>query len=207
MKKSNTFLTIALILLIVIAIICTLVFNKPNKPLEPNITKPYEEANNKIKYVAPEVKEEKICLASFTTNITYPDDARTHNIKTVCNYLNKTIIKSGEVFSFNNTLGPFNEEQGYTQSTGFDANGKIIKIIGGGICQVSSTLYNVALMSDFEIIERNEHSAPVDYVEQGKDATVCFPSVDLKFKNTTKYDLEILSSCDGNKVTVEAWKK
>lgn len=208
MEQKNAILTILLILLIGLAVFAVIKFNNNSN----ENTEIYSEKNNKIKVndttpkkQSRETKIESKCIASFTTNITYPDDKRTHNVTTCCNYLNNTIIKSNEIFSFNDTLGPFNEEQGYTESTGFDSEGKIIKIIGGGICQVSSTLYNVALNSKFEIIERNEHSAPVDYVAQGKDATICYPYVDLKFKNTSNTDIKIKSNCDGKQVTIEFW--
>lgn len=213
MEQKNTVLTILLILLIALAVFAVIWFNKNNankneygSNSKNNI---YEEINNKSKTNENSGKDnttkKDTCIANFTTNITYPDKKRTHNITTCCNYLNGKVIQSGKTFSFNDTLGPFNEDQGYTESTGFDADGKIIKIIGGGICQVSSTLYNVALNAKLEVIERNEHSAPVDYVAQGKDATICYPYVDLKFKNTTSSDITIKANCNGKQVTVEFW--
>ena len=201
MKQRNTILTLLLILLIGLAVFAVIWFNK-------NDLEKVENNSNKVAEIYIEstanVKKD-VCIASFTTKITYPDEKRTHNVTTCCNYLNNTILESKKIFSFNDTLGPFNEEQGYVESTGFDSDGKIIKIIGGGICQVSSTLYNVALNSNLEIVERNEHSAPVDYVAQGKDATICYPYVDLKFKNNTNSDITIKANCDGNQVTIEFW--
>ncbi len=202
MEHKNTILTILLVMLISLAIFAVIKLNKTPSSDKRNSNIYNEENESKIKI---EEKKEELprCIASFTTNITYPNEERTHNITTGCKYLNSVVIKSGETFSFNDTLGPFNEAQGYTESTGFDSDGKIIKIVGGGICQVSSTLYNAALMAKLEIVERNEHSAPVDYVAQGKDATICYPYVDLKFKNTLDSDITIKSNCDGEKVTVE----
>lgn len=205
MEQKNTVLTILLILLISLAVFAVIWSNKTSfqkgKKLSNNTNKVYEEINNK----ADRNSAKDTCVASFATCITYPDEKRTHNVIICCNYLNNTIINADQTFSFNETLGPFSEEQGYTESTGFDSEGKIIKIIGGGICQVSSTLYNVALNAEFDIVERNEHSAPVDYVAQGKDATICYPYVDLKFKNTTTSDITIKANCDGKTVTVEFW--
>ncbi len=202
MEHKNTILTILLVMLISLAIFAVIKLNKTHSSDKQNSNIYNVENESKIKI---EEKKEELprCIASFTTNITYPNEERTHNITTGCKYLNSVVIKAGETFSFNNTLGPFNEAQGYTESTGFDSDGKIIKIVGGGICQVSSTLYNAALMAKLEIVERNEHSAPVDYVAQGKDATICYPYVDLKFKNTLDSDITIKSNCDGEKVTVE----
>lgn len=205
MERKNTILTILLVLLIGLAVFAVIKLSDNSiKDGKNNLV--YEEKNNKIDTNTNVKKPETDkCIASFTTKITYADSNRTHNITTCTNWLNGIVIKSGEVFSFNDTLGPFSEEQGYTESTGFDSDGKVIKMTGGGICQVSSTLYNTALNSKLEIIERNEHSAPVDYVAQGKDATICYPYVDLKFKNTTDSDITIKSICDGKTVTVELW--
>lgn len=202
MEHKNTILTILLVILIGLAIFAIVRLNKTSANNNKTDQIYEEEAENKVNVKTKQENEPK-CIASFTTNITYPDEARTHNITTGCKYLNSIVIKSGDTFSFNESLGPFNEDQGYTQSTGFDSDGKIIKIVGGGICQVSSTLYNTALMANLEIIERNEHSAPVDYVAQGKDATICYPYIDLKFKNTLDEDITIKANCDGKQVTVE----
>lgn len=209
MERKNNILTILLVLLIALAVFAVIKLKNGNTDDSKN-NLIYEEKNSKIDTntntnIATKKAKTDECIASFTTTLTYPDDKRTHNITTCCNWLNGTVIAAGEVFSFNDTLGPFSEEQGYTDSTGFDSDGKIIKIIGGGICQVSSTLYNTALISELEIIERNEHSAPVDYVPQGKDATICYPYVDLKFKNTTNSDITVKAICDGKTVTVELW--
>lgn len=202
MEHKNTVLTILLVILISLAIFAVIKLNNKTSNNKDIINTYNEDNQNKVKVEETEEEFPK-CIASFTTNITYPDESRTHNITTCCKYLNSVVIKSGETFSFNETLGPFNEEQGYTESTGFDSNGKIIKIIGGGICQVSSTLYNTALMANLVIVERNEHSAPVDYVAQGKDATICYPYVDLKFKNNLSSDITVKAVCDGKQVTVE----
>lgn len=202
--KQKT-ITMILIILIVISIFSVIYFNVllPNQNINNNII-PYVENSNKLNVQKNEQNKTK-CIASFTTEIKYPDENRTHNILNACNYLNNCNISKGEIFSFNEVLGPFSEEQGYVQSTGFDAEGKIIKIIGGGICQVSTTLYNAALIANFEIIERNEHSAPVDYVPQGKDATICYPYVDLKFKNTYGSDVFLKAKCDSKTVTIELY--
>lgn len=200
MKQNNIGITILLGLIIVVAIGTIIFINNNN-------TSPYQEENKSINLPPTNMKKENICIASFTTNLTYPDNNRTHNIITACNNLNNYIIMADQTFSFNHVLGPFNENQGYVESTGFDSNGKVIKIIGGGICQVSSTLYNAALMADLEIIERHAHSAPVDYVPQGKDATVCYSNVDFKFKNTTNKNIIIKSICNGNNVKIELYEE
>jgi len=211
MKDNTLGITLMLFILILLAFISIVIFNKDKINNQTHIT-PYTEKNETYTIAnntGNEKKEVKapICLASFTTNITYNNENRVHNIKTVCDYLNNHIIKSGETFSFNEALGPFSEEKGYVESTGFDSEGELIKIIAGGICQVSSTLYNTVLMANLEIVERHEHSNSVDYVPKGKDATVCYSGVDFKFKNTTQKDIIIKSYCNGNTVKIELYNE
>ncbi|MBR5227799.1 MAG: VanW family protein [Clostridia bacterium] len=201
MNKNNIILTIILIILIAVAIFAIYTFKGSANISRVN---PYEEA---YKHIVPNKEEKNICLTSFSTKITYPDENRTHNIKTGCKYLNGLVIYQGDTFSFNEALGPFNEYQGYIESTGFNSEGEIIKIVGGGICQVSSTLYNCALNYNLEIVERHAHSAPVDYVPQGKDATILYDTVDLKFKNTTNKEITIKSYFKDESITVEFWTK
>lgn len=98
------------------------------------------------------------------------------------------------------------EENGYKLAKGFDDDGKLIDIPGGGMCQVSSTLYNVALIANLEITERHPHSRRVYYVPVDKDATIYYPSLDLKFINNTGYDLKISAQNDNYSVTIKMYK-
>ena len=141
-------------------------------------------------------------LASFTSTLYDNSENRMFNIQKATEILNNTTLKAGEEFSFNNTVGQMGEENGYKKANGFDSNGKIIQIAGAGMCQISSTVYNVALLSNMQITERHPHSRRVYYVPQDKDATVYYPDLDLKFINTTGYDIKIYSSTDNYSVTV-----
>ena len=154
-------------------------------------------------YIEP--KEETI--ASFSTNILDKDSNRQINVNITCSTLNGTIVKSGETFSFCDTVGQATAERGYKEAKVFDADGNVILGYGGGNCQVSSTLYNVVLQdSNFEIVERHPHSHTVYYVEEDKDAAVACGSVDFKFKNNNNFDIRIDASTDGELVTISIKK-
>ena len=107
-------------------------------------------------------------IASFSTKIYTPnDEARQNNIRITCSKLNGTVVKSGETFSFCDTVGKATPEEGYQKADIFDKNGNIIKGYGGGNCQISSTLYNALLtLPNISIIERHKHSKKVYYVEE-----------------------------------------
>ena len=149
-------------------------------------------------------KEEEI--ATYSTSIYDKDENRVSNITLANSKLNDVIIKNGEEFSYNNTIGPMNEAQGFKKALGFDSKGKKIQISGGGLCQISSTLYNAVMaVPNLEIIERHPHSNNVPYVKKDKDAAVAYGSYDFKFKNNTGNDIRILASVDSSCVTTSIW--
>ena len=145
-------------------------------------------------------------IASFTSTLYDNEENRVYNISKACDILNGVTIPNGSEFSFNNTIGPMGEENGYKLAKGFDDEGKLIDIPGGGMCQVSSTLYNVALMANLKITERHPHSRRVYYVPVDKDATVYYPSLDLRFINNTGYDLKLSAQNDNYSVTIKMYK-
>lgn len=152
-------------------------------------------------------KPTEIEIASFSTKIHNKENARQNNIKITCNALTNTEIKSGEVFSFCNTVGKATEEKGYQEADIF-VDGKKQKGFGGGNCQVSTTLYNaVANVDGIEIIERHEHSNDVPYIEKGKDVAVSYGSYDLKFKNNTPNTIKIIVEFDEENITAKIIKK
>ena len=152
-------------------------------------------------------KPTEIEIASFSTKIHNKENARQNNIKITCNALTNTEIKSGEVFSFCNTVGKATEEKGYQEADIF-VDGEKQKGFGGGNCQVSTTLYNaVANVDGIEIIERHEHSNDVPYIEKGKDAAVSYGSYDLKFKNNTPNTIKIIVEFDEENITAKIIKK
>jgi len=129
-------------------------------------------------------------LATFTTEFDLNDEGRTNNIEKAAESINETILQPGEIFSFNETVGPTIEKHGYMEAIIF-VDGEKERGFGGGVCQVSSTLYNAVLEIDLEVTERHPHSRPVFYVEEGKDAATSYGSVDLKFKNTLEFAIKI----------------
>lgn len=145
-------------------------------------------------------------IATYSTAIYDNDKNRMHNLKLACSKLNNYIIKNESEFSFNKVLGPMGKDAGYKKATGFDSNGKKIKVYAGGMCQLSSTVYNCALISKFEITERHPHSRRVNYVPKNKDATIFYDTLDLKFINNSGYDVKILASTDGKELTVTFYK-
>lgn len=146
-------------------------------------------------------------LASFTTKIYTKEEARQNNLSITSSRLNGTIVKAGSTFSFTQTIGPSTSNKGYQEADIFDSNGNKKKGLGGGNCQISSTLYNVVLsLPTLTVIERHEHSNKVPYVKAGKDAAVAYGSIDFKFKNENPYDIKIYSNVTTNNVTVRIVK-
>lgn len=145
-------------------------------------------------------------IATYTTTLYDKEQTRIENINLAISKLNGVIIENGSEFSFNNTIGPMDESNGFKKATGFDSNGKKIKISGGGICQISSTLYNSALIAGFEITERHPHSRRVYYVPKDKDATIFYGSLDLKFINNSGSKVRIDASATNSTVTITLTK-
>lgn len=142
----------------------------------------------------PEPPVNKIAtpLGTYSTKLTDKTPGRLHNIKLAASILDNTKIKAGETFSFNDTVGPRTEKEGYKEAIIFDGHGNKTKGYGGGVCQITSTLYNAALAAGLKIEERHEHSRDVPYIADGKDATVSYyDGEDLKFENTAQRDLTV----------------
>ena len=150
--------------------------------------------NENLKKEAPEPKETEI--SSFSTPLKSGGSNRLTNIKLTCNKINGLSLKNGETFSFNQIVGPCTAEEGYLKAEIY-VNKKIKYALGGGNCQVSTTLYNTALaVPGINIVERHEHGRSVDYIQKGKDATVSYNTLDLKFTNNTEKELKLYTWCD-----------
>ncbi len=139
-------------------------------------------------------------IASYTTRFDASKTNRVYNIKVAASALDGQVIKPGEVFSFNEIVGPRSEEKGYKMAPTI-LNNEFIDSLGGGVCQVSTTLYNTLLQADVEIVERSSHSLAIAYVPLGQDAAVAYGSKDLKFRNNLPAAVVIKSSVSGNSVT------
>ena len=143
----------------------------------------------------------KQTLAKYTTIYDAGNKNRSHNIALAAQTINGTILMPGETFSYNGILGNTNKEKGYKLGTAY-VGGKVVESYGGGICQVSSTLYNSVLYANLEIVERYNHSYIVNYVPAGRDATVSYGGKDFKFKNTRNYPIKIVSSAKNGVVSI-----
>ena len=121
-------------------------------------------------------------LGSYSTSYSSSTSNRIANIANGAALIDETVIYPGETFSFLDNVTPFTSGNGYYQATGY-SGGKVVPSMGGGICQVSSTLYNAVLRAELEVVERANHGLTVGYVPLGADATVAEGSVDFKFRN------------------------
>lgn len=158
--------------------------------------------NNNNEQINYEINIPKKIQGSFSTQITDKTPERLNNIKLGVEKLNGAIIKPNEEFSFNNQIGPRTEDTGFKKAIIFDGHGNKIDGYGGGVCQISSTLYNAVLSAGLPVTERHEHSRNVPYIEQGKDASVSYDSEDLKFKNTSNSNLKITANTDNDTLSI-----
>jgi len=137
-------------------------------------------------------------LGHFEKAFNPTNPKRAHNIRVAINALNGKIIKPGETFSMNETLGERTHERGYLTANVIE-KGKLASGIGGGVSQVSGVLFNAVLLSGLTIVEYKAHSHPVLYLPVGRDATLAWNHIDLKFKNNTKAPVYLAYSAAGNK--------
>ncbi|MCI8759627.1 MAG: hypothetical protein HFJ34_00610 [Clostridia bacterium] len=143
-------------------------------------------------------------LATFTTRYDVSDVDRSMNLQIACQKINGKVVLAGETFSYNKALGPRTAAAGYRNGKIY-SGGEVVDGIGGGICQISSTLYNAVLMSNLEIVERRNHQFVTSYVPAGRDATVVYGMTDFKFKNTRKYPVRIVATAKNGIATVSMY--
>lgn len=141
-------------------------------------------------------------LATFSTSYSTKNVNRTTNIKLASSKIDGIVILPGETFSYNITVGKRTAEAGF-KSAAVYAGGEVTTGIGGGICQVSSTLYNCVLLSNLEIVERHNHGFNPGYVKAGTDATVSWGGPDFKFKNNRKYPIKVSCTNSGGVITTK----
>ena len=147
-----------------------------------------------------------ILISTFNTKVYTKTEARMNNLNIVCNKISGKIIQPGEEFSYNDIAGPFDKEHGFGKATILMKDGSEVQGYGGGVCQVSSTLYNAVKDCGVKITERHNHSKDVYYVPRNQDATVSYGSLDFRFKNLNNYPLQIQASANKQYVTVEIYK-
>jgi len=141
----------------------------------------------------------KDLLGIYTTYFNSNDINRTTNIRLAAEKINGTLLQPGEVFSYNDIVGPRDTQYGFKEAMEI-VNGELVPGIGGGVCQASSTLYNAVLFAGLKIVERTNHSKPLSYVPLGRDATVAYGSLDFKFVNNFSVPIMILAEVQGNQL-------
>ena len=139
---------------------------------------------------AEELAKVKDLLGTFKTSFRSSNADRSKNVRTGAGHIDGTVLYPGETFSTYEYVNPFTEENGYAMAGSY-LNGKVVDSLGGGICQVSSTLYNAVLLSELEIVERSPHSMMVTYVQASADAAIAGTYKDFKFKNNTNAPIYI----------------
>ena len=165
----------------------------PIHDLEPSITK--------------EMLQSKFVLrGSYTTSFSDSTKNRKYNIRFGAEKINGMILKPGDVFSANDTLGKRTRKNGWKNAGAYEG-GEVVQQPGGGVCQLSSTLYNAALYADMKIVDRRNHSMPVHYVDRGRDATInsVGNNIDFKFQNNTSSDVIIMAYTTGNTLHMEIY--
>ncbi len=143
-------------------------------------------------------------IGTYSTDYSTSSANRKENIRLASEKINGKILNPGEVFSFNTVVGPRTAQNGYKVAHVY-VGSKTVDGIGGGICQVSSTLYNAAVFADLQIVYRTNHSMPVSYVPLGRDATVSYGTIDFKFKNNKETPVKLEAIADGNNFTINIY--
>lgn len=168
--------------------------NEPNSNEEDNNTTRKESVG-----VTEDLERE---IAKFSTKIMEEDNHRDNNMEISLSKLNGTIVKNGDTFSFNETVGSPTPNEGY-EKAGVFVQDQYKKDYGGGNCQVSTTLYNAVLKVDgLKVTERHQHTQEVYYVPLGKDAAVAYGEIDFKFKNNTGHDIKIYGEMTEKEVKI-----
>ena len=162
------------------------------------ITKP----NKTVKDIGTEAFPDLI--STFSTKYNAGNADRTTNLRLAANKINGTVLLPNEEFSYNAVVGERTINAGYKMAA-THSNGAVVDGLGGGICQISSTLYDAVVMANLKITTRRNHQFVTSYVPAGKDATVVWGSQDFKFVNSRKYPVRITASVQGGVATVQVW--
>ena len=165
----------------------------------------------KIITLKPEVTEASInaelfgtVLGKFATSYATSSKNRSDNVELAAKRIDGTILMPNEEFSYNKAVGKRTAANGFKEAPVFE-NGETVQGMGGGVCQVSSTLYSAVLYADLQVLERQSHSLTVSYVPKGQDATVAYGSIDFRFKNNTKGPIKISAKTGGKTIEISVW--
>lgn len=143
-------------------------------------------------------------LGTCSTKYNAGNTGRTTNLKLSAGKINGKVLLAGEEFSYNKTVGERTIAAGYKMAATY-SGGKVVDGLGGGICQISSTLYDAVVFADLEVTVRRNHQFVTSYLPGGKDATVVWGAQDFKFKNSRKYPIKITATVSGGVATIQVW--
>ena len=165
---------------------------------------PFDEVKAEI--TLDNVAEHFVLRGKMTTSFKGSNNNRKYNIKKGVGMITGTVLEPGDVFSANQTLGVRNKSNGWKLAGAYNS-GATVQEYGGGVCQLSSTLYNAAVKSNLEIVYRQNHSMPVSYIDKGLDATInsVGNEIDFKFKNSSSSSIIIIGYITGNNLTFEIY--
>ena len=162
------------------------------------ITKP----NKTVKQIGTEAFPD--LLATCTTSYKAGNTDRTTNLKLAASKINGVVLLQNEEFSYNKVVGERTISAGYKMAATY-AGGKVVDGLGGGICQISSTLYDAVVFANLNVTTRRNHQFVTSYLPAGKDATVVWGSQDFKFINSRKYPIRIVATVEGGNATIQIW--
>ena len=159
-----------------------------------------------VKEIQPVMTKEQLSrinsvIGEFSTSYSTSSSDRKENIRVSARALDGKIVLPGETFSFNGTTGPRTRDKGYKEAN-IIIGGEFIPGVGGGVCQMSTTLYNALVRADLTIVQRSPHSIPSTYVPYGQDAAVSYGHLDLKFRNDFDFPIYIHTRTNNDKVFV-----
>lgn len=218
--KNTKWIFIVIVVLLIAGVACYFFFsNNQNSPASPgsrmsaevenvpnNDNSDFENSNNEqnvTKEIVSATEGLEKEIASFSTKIMDEDNNRDNNMEISLSKLNGKVVKNGETFSFNETVGSPTPGKGY-EKAGVFVEDEYKKDYGGGNCQVSTTLYNAVLKVDgLKVTERHEHTQEVYYVPHGKDAAVAYGEIDFKFENNTGHDIKIYGEITEKEVKIK----
>ena len=177
--------------------------NKIKACIDPDPEK-FEEVSVEMHEYSPKITSKSLnkidgIISSYSTTFSNNDSGRVENLRIASGYINGTLLMPGDEFSYNNTIGPTTAERGYKKANTY-VGSKIVPDYGGGVCQVSSTLYRAVIQANIRSTERRNHSMTVGYAAPGLDATVAAGYIDYKFVNTYDFPIYIQGYLSGNRV-------
>jgi vancomycin resistance protein YoaR len=146
----------------------------------------------------------EVCMGRYDTALEGRSPSQRFNARLCLGSLDGAVIQPGETFSFNDRVGTWSRDAGYRKAP-VSFNGQLVLSWGGGVCQTSTTLYNAALLSGMEIIERHPHFHAATYAPPGRDAAVAYSGIDLRFKNPYPFPVRVSAEWTGSKLSVAIW--